>query len=106
MTQIKSEKAREYARKIHPLHDLSEITLRVTDLAFIAECDFMAGYELAETEAEERHAAELQALKDKAVDMLASVCPNLKLGKYDNTPYQCDKICDYIKLFTQKLNEK
>lgn len=58
---------------------------------------------IAETEAEERHAKELQELKDKAIEAFKNVMFDVSLeSKINNFIHQ-----DYqLDVFTQKLNER
>lgn len=88
MTQIKSEKALTY--------------MTSPESCDTGAIGMVHAVSLAETEAEERHAAELQALKDKAVE---AFCYSMNIG------FACKKDCPAGKCagfnnFTQKLNEK
>lgn len=92
MTQIKSEKAKGYININfpHPSTDDKEMVQVITKAIIIAE-----------TEAEERHAKVLQELKDKAVEAFCDCC-----DRYDTIVCCNQDNCNYIKQFTQKLNEK
>lgn len=104
MSEIKSEKAKELleAAIFH--------TGKIRGAVLFKSA--WTAVELAEIEAEERHAVEMQALKDKAVETFrlycswrtASMCaadPHRRYG------YLCsEKNCKPLQLFTQKLTEK
>lgn len=88
MTQIKSQKALTY-------------------MASPESCDTGAigmvhAVALAETEAEERHAAEMKVLKDKAIEAInTALCYyGCSKGKY------CEEPCERRDLIIKKLTEK
>lgn len=100
MLQIKSEKAKDFIMSI------AEPTPTPNgELVFYVEMtplQVVEAISIAEAEAEERHAAELQALKDKAAE---AFCYSMNIG------FACKKDCPAGKCtgfnnFTQKLNEK
>lgn len=105
MAQIKSKKAKEYIEEHtsnitvsllvnNGLHTDSSHEVE-TPLRSVSENKAICAVVIAETEAEERHAAELQKLRDKVLDI---VCTDLSTNSLS---YQQLEV-----LFTKKLNEK
>lgn len=87
---MKLKKAQEYAQTLHPI-GIDEVSVIVRD--------FCAGY----TEAEEHYAAELQELKDRAVEAFKDVIFDVSIDCKDGEFIPEDYKLDY---FIQKLNEK
>lgn len=87
---MKLKKAQEYAQTFNPI-DIDEVSVIVRD--------FCAGY----SEAEKHHAAEMQELRDRAVEAFKEVMFDVMLdckgGKFIQEAYKLD-------YFTQKLTEK
>lgn len=106
MSEIKSQKAVDYIEEYYEY-----ITPQTIRQAVI----------IAETEAEERHSKEIEALKQKAVEAFMEVCPLGHPERFKNVGLQTSAVCPYIDIIgfpccndrcpfilalTQKLTEK
>lgn len=90
MNEIKSKKAEEYIKECVAQYHRNDIP---SEQALIA-------IHLAETELSERHAKEMQELRDKAIE---SYCAT-KCTMIDGEE-RCKAPCNPLKLFTKQLTE-